>query len=211
MDAPRYFEKDLSEKTKGLRASDFHPLSSNLWSASPGTVTYRALRGSVIQKSEFNFLFEASDNAPELFEIERLGNDFVDCQFLLRPDVVGLERARKDNDSAAIVALSEFPHQFQPAGARHPVIGDYDIEFLLCDLGERVMAVFDHDDFAVGRVQSVGDGLADGWFVVDCENMEFLLHAQLAGLCSKFSAHGIGVLRFKDFGVFRVRICGRAR
>jgi hypothetical protein len=28
------------------------------------------------------------------------------------------------------------------------------------------------------RLQCVGDGLANGWFVVNCENMESLLHAR---------------------------------
>jgi hypothetical protein len=32
------------------------------------------------------------------------------------------------------------------------------------------------------RLQRVGDGLANGWFVVNRENMEFLLHARTCAL-----------------------------
>src|SRR6478672_12822219 len=73
-----------------------------------------------------NFLFQTGDDVAEFLKIERLGHDLVDCQFLICPDVVRREMGGKDNDSTIIVALSKFPHQLQPAGARHPVIGDYD-------------------------------------------------------------------------------------
>jgi hypothetical protein len=58
------------------------------------------------------------------------------------------------------------------------MVGDNDIKFFRCDFGERILAVFGYDDFPVGCVQGVGDGLGDGWFVIDGENMEFLFHAR---------------------------------
>jgi len=137
---------------------------------------------ALIQRSEFYFVFETRDDIAEFLEVERFANDLVDCQFLVCPDVFGREMGRKDNDSSVIVAFSKFPYQVQPAGARHPVIADYDVEFLLCDLGERVMAIFGYNDFSMWRLQCVGDGRPNGWFVVNCENMEFLFHARTCAL-----------------------------
>jgi len=147
-------------------------------------------RLALIQQSQFYLGFETRDDVAEFLEVERFANNLVDCQFLICPDVVGRKMGRKDNDSPVKVALSKFPHQFQAPGARHPVIGDYHIEFLLCDFGKRVIAVFGDNNFSMRRLQRVGDGFANGWFVVDCENMEFLSHAEITRAVSRPNTDG---------------------
>ena len=54
------------------------------------------------------------------------------------------------------------------------------------------MAIFGYNDFSMCRLQRVGDGLANGWFVVNRENMEFLLMRELAHYASRFLPNADG-------------------
>jgi hypothetical protein len=68
------------------------------------------------------------------------------------------------------------------------VIADYDVEFLLCDLGERVMAIFGYNDFSMWRLQCVAMDSPMAGSSSTARIWSFFFMRELAHYASRFSA-----------------------